>query len=53
MVNGKLLFGVDDPMQVRLHQIGNDVDIVVIFSTRGLQQISDLDDIVMMEVFYC
>jgi hypothetical protein len=46
VVDGQRLSGVDDAVQVRLHQVLHDVHVVELFSVRrGRDDIDDADDL--------
>lgn len=51
MVEGELLLRVDHAMQVRLHQLRYDVDVVVAFSGLGFQQVRYSDYVLVFEEF--
>ena len=51
MVQGEFLLGVDDPVQVRLHELGDDVDIWVSLPGLGLEQIGDGHNVLVFEIF--
>ena len=49
MVIRQILSRVDDSVHICLHQLGNNVDILIIGGSRGLGHIKHLDNILVIE----
>ena len=51
VVVAEILPGVDDPVQIGLHEVGYDVDIGVVGLGLGLEDVQQPDDVVVLEEF--
>lgn len=51
MVFREVLAGVDDPVQVGLHELGDDVDVSVAGLGFRLHEIDHVDDVLVLEIF--
>lgn len=51
VVFGEVLTGVDDAVQVGLHEFGEDVVVVVATAGFGELEVEDADDVLVFEVF--
>ena len=52
VIVAELLPGVDDPMQVGLHEFSDDVDVVVAGACLWAKDVEESDDVVVLKEFF-